>query len=171
LKFNLIQKQIADLAEISQTDYSGFETGKKKLDLDNAHNLSTKVWGIPYTDFVSFSKKEIDIEKLPPATAKEINESEGNKLRDSSNLLAAELDRFISGGLLNTPTTSKLIHAKMDNKLAQRQATEITSLLGRSPRNKLIIPIGKYGAEKIYIHQNHAAKYEKLSKDELAALI
>src|SRR5690606_40905564 len=48
LKFNLIQRQIAELAGILQTDYSDFETGKKKLDLDSADNISTKVWGVSY---------------------------------------------------------------------------------------------------------------------------
>lgn len=170
-KFNLTQNQIAGIANITQADYSDYEIGKKKLDLDSANNLSKEVWGTPYTDFVAFSKKEIDIDKLPPSTAKIIRESENKKLRDTSNLLATELDRLISEGHFNSPTTSKIVHLKMDNKLTNRKTSEITSLLGRAPRNKQIIFVGKYGAQKIYIHQDHSGKYEKMTNEELGALI
>src|SRR5690606_25371324 len=118
-----------------------------------------------------FSNKEIDINKLPPATFKEITESENNKLRDPSNALATELDRLISDGHFNSPTTSKLVHLEMNDKVTNRKTSEITSLLGRSPRNKQIVSIGKYGSQKIYVHQDYAAQYEKMSNEELAPLI
>lgn len=95
----------------------------------------------------------------------------GKKDIDKGRLLATELDKLIAGGHLNTPITSKLLHAKMDNKLAKKKTSEITSLLGRPPRDKIIISIGTYGTQKIYIHQDYASQHKKLSKEELIKLI
>src|SRR5690606_15003667 len=104
-------------AEISQPEYSAFERLKRKLNLDDADNLSRKVWGQPYTNFVAFSKEVIQVEELPSLTIEAIKESEENTLRDPLNLLAKELDRLIADGHFNSPTTSKLTHAEMDGKL------------------------------------------------------
>lgn len=98
-------------------------------------------------------------------------ESIGKKDIDKERKLATELDRLISEGHLNTPTTSKLIHAKMDSKLAKRKTSEITSLLGRTPRNKEIISIGKRGTQSIFIHKNYADEYKRLNNEKLIELI
>src|SRR5690606_19359715 len=95
----------------------------------------------------------------------------GTKIIDKERLLAREVDRLISEGHFSSLTTSKLVHAKIDDKLANRKTSEITSLLGRSPRNKQIVSIGKYGLQKIYIHQDYATQYKKLTNERLAALI
>lgn len=95
----------------------------------------------------------------------------GTRNIDKNRLLATELDRLISEGHFASPTTSKLVHLKMDEKLANRKTSEITSLLGRSPRNKQITSIGKYGTQKIYIHKDFATQYKKLTNERLAALI
>jgi|SRR5690606_27978302 len=171
LKYNLSQAAVAEVAGISQPEYSAFERLKRKLNLDDADNIATKVWGKPYNNFVSFANKEINVKNLPKSTQKLIKDARGKKLTDTSNLLATELDRLISEGHFASPTTSKLVHLEMDRKLANRKTSEITSLLGRSPRNKQIISIGTYGAQKIYIHKDYAAKFEKLTNEELASLI
>ena len=171
LKYNLSQAAVAEVAGISQPEYSAFERLKRKLNLDDADNIATKVWGKLYNNFVSFANKEIDVKNLPKSTQKLIKDARGKKVTDTSNLLATELDRLISEGHFASPTTSKLVHLKMDDKLANRKTSEITSLLGRSPRNKHITSIGKYGTQKIYIHKDFAAQYKKLTNEELAALI
>jgi|GEM_PF-817048 len=171
LKYKLSQAAVAGVAGIMQPEYSAFERLKRKLNLDDAENISKKVWGKSYDEFVSFANKEIDIETLPKSTQEIIENARGKKMTDTSNLLATELDRLISEGHFSSPTTSKLVHVKMNNKLAKRKTSEITSLLGRSPRNKQIIFIGKYGAQKIYIHQDYAVQYEKLPNEELVNLI
>jgi|SRR5690606_26260755 len=171
LKFNLTQQQVAEVAGIEQTKYSGFETGKLKLDLDSAQKLSKKIWGADYTNFVSFSKTEIDITKLPYATQKAIKASENTTLNDSTNLLANELDRLIAEGHLNTPNTTKLLHTKMDKKLANRKSTEITSLLTRPPRNKEIIALDVSKSPKVFVHKNYTSKYEKMTREEVLELV
>lgn len=171
IKYKLSQAAVAGVAKITQPEYSAFERLKRKLNLDDADSISTKVWGKSYSDFVSFAHKEIDAGNLPKATQEIIKNAEGKKLIDTSNFLATELDRLISEGHFNFPTTSKLVHAKMSDKLANRKTSEITSLLSRSPRNKQIVSIGKHGSQKIYIHKDYAARYEKMSNDELVSLI
>lgn len=171
LNFKLSQSLISTVAGIDQTEYSAFETGKKKLDLDSANNLSTKIWGVRYTDFVAFSNRKINISKLPAATRKIIKESENVSLNDSSNLLANALDKLIKEGFLNTPTTSKLIHDAMGEDLKNKNTSEITSLLGKPPRNKIIASIGGYKNQKIYIHHEYKDKYSLLTKEELISRI
>ncbi|WET67963.1 helix-turn-helix transcriptional regulator [Sphingobacterium sp.] len=171
LKYKLSQETVAKLAGIKQSDYSAFERLKRKLSLDEADRISTLVWGVSYKKFVEFSKKEIDLNDLPSSTQTAISESTGNKLRSTENLLANELDRLISEGYLNKPTTAKHLHSQMDKKLEKRKFTEITNLLSKSPRNQMIVPLFKNSSPKIFIHKDHVAKYEKMEKDEILELI
>ncbi len=171
LKYKLSQETVAKLAGIKQSDYSAFERLKRKLSLDEADRISTLVWGVSYKEFVEFSKKEIDLNDLPSSTQTAISESTGNKLRSTENLLANELDRLISEGYLNKPTTAKHLHSQMDKKLEKRKFTEITNLLSKSPRNQMIIPLFKNSSPKIFIHKDYVAKYEKMEKDEILELI
>jgi len=157
LKFKLSQETIAKIAGIIQSDYSAFERLKRKLNLDDANKISTLVWGVSYKSFVEFSKEEIDLKKLPSATQAAIAESTGGKLRSTENLLANDLDRLISEGYLN--------------KLAKKKFTEITSLLSKSPRNKIIVSLFERSTPKIFVHKDHATRYEKMSKEEVMELI
>jgi len=95
----------------------------------------------------------------------------GNKTIDKDRLLANELDRLISEGYLNKPTTAKHLHAQMDKKLEKRKFTEITNLLSKPPRNQMIVALFKNSSPKIFIHKDHVAKYEKMEKDEILELI
>jgi len=95
----------------------------------------------------------------------------GKKSIDKDRLLANELDRLISEGSLNKPCTAKYLHSKMDEKLSEKQSTEITNLLSKSPRNKIIISLFKNSSPKIFVHKDYAAKYEKMSKEEVLQLV
>lgn len=95
----------------------------------------------------------------------------GNKTIDKDRLLANELDRLISEGYLNKPTTAKHLHAQMDKKLEKRKFTEITNLLSKPPRNQMILALFKNSSPKIFIHKDYASKYEKMSKDEVLELL
>lgn len=170
LKFKLSQEIIAKIAGIIQSDYSAFERLKRKLNLDDANKISTRVWGVSYKNFVEFSKEEIDLKKLPLPTQVAIAESTGGKLRSTENLLAKELDRLISEGYLNKPTTAKHLHSQMDKKIEKRKFTEITNLLSKSPRNKIIVSLFKRSTPKIFVHKDYASKYDKMSKEEVLQL-
>lgn len=171
LKYKLSQETVAKLAGIKQSDYSAFERLKRKLSLDEADRISTLVWGVSYKKFVEFSKKEIDLNDLPSSTQTAISESTGNKLRSTENLLANELDRLISEGYLNKPTTAKHLHSQMDKKLEKRKFTEITNLLSKSPRNQMIVPLFKNSSPKIFVHKDYASKYDKMSKEDILELV
>jgi transcriptional regulator with XRE-family HTH domain len=95
----------------------------------------------------------------------------GNKTIDKDRLLANELDRLISEGYLNKPTTAKYLHSQMDKKLEKRKFTEITNLLSKPPRNQMIVPLLKNSSPKIFIHKDYASKYEKMSKEELLIIL
>lgn len=95
----------------------------------------------------------------------------GNKTIDKDRLLATELDRLILEGSLNKPCTAKYLHSKMDEKLSEKQSTEITNLLSKSPRNKIIISLFKNSSPKIFVHKDYASKYEEMSKEEISELI
>lgn len=95
----------------------------------------------------------------------------GNKIIDKNRLLANELDRLIAEGYLNSPTTAKHLHSQMDKSLSQKSSAEITNLLSKSPRNKIIISLFKKSSPKIFVHKDYAAEYEKMSKEEILGLI
>jgi len=95
----------------------------------------------------------------------------GKKSIDKDRLLANELDRLISEGFLNTPYTAKYLHPKMDEKLSEKQSTEITNLLSKSPRNKIIVSLFGKSSPKVFVHKDYAFKYEKMSKEEILVLI
>ncbi|MFZ4860762.1 hypothetical protein ACL9RF_01110 [Sphingobacterium sp. Mn56C] len=95
----------------------------------------------------------------------------GKKTIDKNRILAHKLDKFIMDGLLNTPVTSKIIHYKMGKDVKNKKTSEITNLLGKSPRNKFIQPIDIYHKQKVYIHKDYAQAYRKLSKEELEQII
>ncbi|WP_293887927.1 MULTISPECIES: helix-turn-helix domain-containing protein [unclassified Sphingobacterium] len=171
LKYKLSQETVAKIAGITQSDYSAFERLKRELNLNDANNISKRVWGVPYNKFVEFSKVEINIENLPLPTQAAINKSTGNKLRSTENLLANELDRLIAEGYLNSPTIAKHLHSQMDKSLSKKSSAEITNLLSKSPRNKIIISLFKNSSPKIFVHKDYAAKYEKMEKDEILELI
>jgi len=171
LKFKLSQETVANIAGITQSDYSAFERLKRELNLNDANNISTLIWGVPYTKFVEFSKEEINIENLPLPTQAAINKSTGNKLRSTENLLANQLDRLIAEGYLNSPTTAKHLHSQMDKSLSKKSSAEITNLLSKSPRNKIIMSLFKNSSPKIFVHKDYAADYEKMSKEEILGLI
>lgn len=139
LKYNLLQRQIADIAGITQSVYSSYETGSTNMGLNDADNISRKVWGVGYDNFVKFAGDEIFLDKLPEITLKAIKESKKLKSKDSEGLLARELDRLIKEGYLNVPVTSKQLLNCMDSVLHSRNPTEITNLLVKSPRNKHVI--------------------------------
>lgn len=95
----------------------------------------------------------------------------GKKSIDKDRLLSNELDRLISEGFLNKPCTAKYLHLKMDEKLSEKQSTEITNLLSKPPRNKIIFSLFEKSSPKIFVHKDHAANYEKMSKEEVLELI
>ncbi|MDR2269656.1 MAG: helix-turn-helix domain-containing protein [Sphingobacterium sp.] len=167
LKFKLSQETIAKIVGIIQSDYSAFERLKRKLTLDDANKISTSVWGVSYSKFVEFSKNDIDIKNLPLPTQTAIERNTASKLRSTENLLANELDRLISEGYLNKPTTAKNLLAKMDKSVAKRKSTEITNLLNKPPRNQMIVALFKNSSPKIFVHKDSVSEYEKISKNDL----
>lgn len=95
----------------------------------------------------------------------------GNKTIDKDRLLANELDRLISEGYMNKPTTAKHLHSLMDKKLEKRKFTEITNLLSKPPRSQMIVSLLKNSSPKIFVHKDYASNFEKMSKDDILALI
>lgn len=95
----------------------------------------------------------------------------GKKTIDKDRLLANELDRLISEGYCNKPVTSKHLLSKMSEKLKERNPSEITNLLGKSPRNQIIVPLFKNSSPKIFVHKGCVAKYEKMSKENILKLV
>jgi|GEM_PF-404430 len=179
-------KQVAKYLKKSELDINDFArliksntdnvndiiAGKVGLTIGKMINIAS-LFGQVYYDFANPNHPVPERSELVKNIKDVISrrKSIGKKDIDKERLLATELDRLISKGHLNTPTTSKLLHAKMDSKLAKRKTSEITSLLGRTPRNKEIISIGKSGTQSIFIHKNYAEEYKKLSKDVLTELI
>lgn len=131
------------------------------------------LFGQVYYDFANPSRAIPDKVKL----VKNIEEvlrrrkSIGNKTIDKDRLLANELDRLISEGYLNKPTTAKHLHAQMDKKLEKRKFTEITNLLSKSPRNQMILPLFKNSSPKVFVHKDYFSEYNKIPKEDVMKLV
>jgi transcriptional regulator with XRE-family HTH domain len=150
LRFNLLQKYVSDIAGITQSVYSSYETGSTQMGIDDADNISRKVWGVGYEQFVEFANKRISLEGLPKRTLNAINESEKIKIKEQDGRLAQELDRLIREGYLNKPVTSKQLLTHMHPDLHSRKSTEITNLLIKAPRNKYIAIVDKVKMESLF---------------------
>lgn len=94
-------------------------------------------------------------------------DSTGNQ----NNKLTLTLDKLINGGILNTPSTSKLILAAMGSSFSEKTTSSVTVSLKNSPRNKIIKKIGSFSGQHIYIHKDYAAQYENMAAEELIAII
>lgn len=172
IKLNLYQKDIAELIGIHQTKYSALETGKNKLDEDTLQLITTTVYGILPQQLIEFSNSEIDILSLPEKTKNKIHQVQSNKMRDSDNLLAKELDAKIDDGSLNIPLASYHIHALMSESVKDKKTSEITNHLLKPPRNKIIVKLLiEYNNNTLFVHKDHADKYKKLSEFELTQLM
>lgn len=172
IKLNLYQKDIAELIGIPQPKYSALETGKNKLAQDTLHLITVSVYGILPEKLIEFSNSEIDILYLPKKTKNKINQAQGNKMRDSDNLLAKELDAKINDGSLNIPLASYHILALMSESVQDKNPSEITNHLIKAPRNKIIVKLRKeYNNNTLFVHKDHADKYKKLSEVELTQLM
>lgn len=158
LRFNLLQKHISEIAGITQSVYSSYETGNTHMSLNDADNISRKVWGVGYDQFVSFASKQISLKELPEQTSKAINESKKVKIKEQDGLLAKELDRLIKEGYLNVPITSKQLLAHMHYDLHTRKSIEITNLLNKAPRNKSVTIVGKEAKETLFQLKIYAQK-------------
>lgn len=143
LKYNLLQKQISEIAGITQSIYSSYETGNTHMGLNDADNISKKVWGVGYQNFVKFVDEDILLIDLPKSTLKAIDESKKIKIKEQNGYLARELDRLIEEGYLNLPITSKRLLSYMPSDLHSRNSTEITNLLMKAPRNKYVTIVDK----------------------------
>lgn len=171
-QYKLTQTTVAKIAGIEQAEYSSFETGNRNLGLNEANNLSFKIWGTSYNKFVEFSSKKIIVKNLPKDTRKAIELSKTTKLNDDSNLLANELDRLINEGRVNKPITAKILHSLMHKKLKNRSPAEITSLLNKEPRNHNIRKLdNNVSREKVFIYKDFFDEYNQLSTEELKELI
>lgn len=172
VKLNLYQKQIAELIGFPQPKYSALETGKNKLDEDTLQLITTSVYGILPQQLIEFSNSEIDISKLPEKTKNAIDQAQSNKMRDSDNLIAKELDAKINDGSLNIPLAPYHILALMSESVQDKNPSEITNHLIKAPRNKIIVKLlTEYNNNSLFVHKDHADKYKKLSEVELTQLM
>lgn len=136
--------------------------------------MIANLFGVPYYDFANPNYPIPSKSELIKNLKNVINKRKiiGNKPIDKERLLSKDLDRLISEGHINTPTTSKILHKKMASELQIRNTSEITTLLGNSPRNDFIIELNhKYNKQNIYIHKDYIHKFNSFTAEELAQII
>lgn len=171
-KSGLDINDFAQLIKSNKDNVNDILNGKVGLTIGKMITIAN-LFGQVYYNFANPNYPIPDKEELIK-NIKEVLErrkSIGKKSIDNDRLLANELDRLISEGSLNIPCTAKYLHSKMDEKLSEKQSTEITNLLSKSPRNKIIISLFKNSSPKIFVHKDYASKYEKMSKEEILELI
>lgn len=170
--FGIVEEDLAKLTGATSNNIKNIINGEVGLNIKKMINIAD-VFGIPYYHFANPKAAIPSLNKLPKPTQAKIAERQrkGITVRDNENKFSSKLDNLILKGHFNTPTTSKLTLAAMGEEFKDKKPSEVTSLLSRAPRNENIKSIGKLGTQHIYIHVTQAAKFEKLSNDELIELI
>lgn len=159
--FNLTQKEVAKIAGVKQSEYSGFETGKRFLYLNDADNISLKVWGKKYNEFTKNVGTYPTVDHLPVRTQQVIEQRKlsGSKLRDTESKLAKALDQLIEIGQLNEPITAKNIWELLPIETREESIPiEITNLFNKAPRSEIIAKVGKTGREFLFQLKEFAKK-------------
>ncbi|TDS52422.1 helix-turn-helix domain-containing protein [Myroides indicus] len=171
--YGLTEGDLAKLIDSNSSNIKNIIRGKVGLNINKMISIAS-VFNLTYYDFANPNYKLPLKSKLPKSTIKIINEraEKGIVIRDTSNILANELERLIKEGVLNKPVTSKILLSLMNSKARKKNSTEVTNLLRKEPRNSLIVQLKyRYGNESIFVHKDYAKKYLGMSKEELRELI
>lgn len=171
--FGLTEEDLGKLINSSSDNVRDIVSGKVGLSLGKMIKIAN-VFSVHYYHFADPSYPLPEERHLSQNTKKKIEKrkSIGIITRDQTGLLATELDRLITDGALNDPKTAKAIHNMMDNALSERNPTEVTNLLNKAPRNKIIIKLPyKVGKENLYVHQDFESEYRELDPTQLSIFL
>lgn len=173
VKSGLNVKDFATLINSNVDNVNNIISGKVGLNISRMVKIAS-LFGIEYYNFANPNfpiptKSELTINLREVLSRRKII---GDKSNDTKRLLSKELDRLISDGILRIPSTSKILHKKMDAELIKRNPSEITTLLSQPPRSEYIKTLKqRYIKQSIYIHKDYFDEYCSLSNEKLAEII
>ena len=173
VKSGLNVKDFATLINSNVDNVNDIISGKVGLNISRMVKIAS-LFGIEYYNFANPNfpiptKSELTINLKEVLSRRKII---GDKSNDTKRLLSKELDRLINDGFLCIPTTSKILHKKMDAELENRNPSEITTLLSQPPRSEYIKTLDqRYITQSIYIHKDYLDEYCSFSKEKLAEII
>lgn len=154
--FGLTEEDLGKLINSSSDNVRDIVSGKVGLSLTKMIKIAN-VFSVHYYQFSDPAYPLPEERHLSHMTRKKIEKrkSIGIIVRDRTGLLANELDRLIEDGALDKPKTAKALHAEMHISLRDRSATEITNLLNKAPRNKIVAKLPqKVSKENLYVHKD-----------------
>ncbi|GHE42453.1 helix-turn-helix domain-containing protein [Sphingobacterium griseoflavum] len=167
--FGLTPEDLGKLIHSSSDNVRAIIRGSVGLSLGKMIKIAN-VFSVHYYNFADPSYPLPEERHLLQSTRTKIEKRKtiGVITRDNSNLLARELDKLIAQDVLSHPVTASALHKLMHKSLADRNATEITNLLNKPPRNKIIKKLpAKIGKQNLYIHVNHLEAYQQRSTLDL----
>lgn len=150
--FELTQGDLSSLLNIEETRYNGIESGRRVLDIDTADEIAA-VYGLRYFEMGQDGQSIPEIEHLPKTTQNVILERKksGIKPKNTERNLGFYLDKLIKEKKLNLPVTAKEVWMELPKETKENStSTEITSMLTKKPRNKMIAKVGKRGKEHLF---------------------
>ncbi|HLS94501.1 hypothetical protein BC792_12367 [Sphingobacterium allocomposti] len=167
--FGLTEEDLGKLINSSSDNIRDIVNGSVGLSLGKMIKIAN-VFSVHYYNFADPAYPLPEERHLSPTTRKKIEKRKaiGIMVRDTSNLLANELDRLISEGYLDKPTTAAMLHTYMDARLEKRSPAEITNLLNKSPRNAAVVKLpSKIGRHNLYVLKEFADPYLQNSQTAL----
>ncbi len=168
--FGLTEEDLGKLINSSSDNVRDIVSGRVGLSLGKMIKIAN-VFSVHYYHFADPSYPLPEERHLSRNTKTKIakRKSIGVTTRDRTGFLAAELDRLIGDGSFDSPKTAKAIHNLMNPSLSGRSATEITNLLNKAPRNKVIVKLPyKLQKENLYIHKDFESAYLELDTSQLS---
>lgn len=150
--FGLIETDIAKAIGSSSKKIVEIINGQKGVMLETIDTISGLFkltyyeMGNPNFPFPSFQDLPLKMQGII-SKRKEL----GFVDRDYGFDLGGKLDLVIASDFLEIPRTSEAISMYIEGQVGREiQAVRITDLLGRSPRNKLVIKVGKERSKNLY---------------------
>ena len=153
-QFGLTEADLARLINSNTDDINDIVSGSKGVVLKSTEKIAN-VFGLRYFKFGDPDFPLPKINDLPDKTQAAINNRRERGVpqinRNYDNDLAGHLDVILTTDFLKTTRTAREIWQQLPeevrNKISPRR---ITDLLGKSPRNTIVVKDGKRGREQLF---------------------
>jgi len=150
--FGLIEIDIAYLIGSNSNSIDNIVKGDRGVVLKTVEKIAN-FFGLSYYEMGNPDFPFPAVSNLPKPTQLAILKRKdlGVPDRDYEFDLAGKLDIVIASDFLQVARTSEAIAKQIeDGGGGQIDAVRITDLLGRSPRNKIVVKVGKQGKQNLY---------------------
>lgn len=171
--YKIEPSDLALLIGASSSNINAMLKGKAGVAYEKMIAIS-KVFGLQYYEFGNPKVEFLDYNLLGQKTREVIakRRENGKYKRDLTNNLSKKLDVLIDKGDFDIPILASQAFAKMKVTTVGNKSTEVTNLLRKIPRNKVIYALDfKLGNSLVFIHKDFYELFNKMKKEDIVKII